>query len=136
MPIRGENPFEDLEEFFERMRSELETGLPAPRASISVDIADRGDEFVVTADLPGFEKDQIEVTVTGSTLRIHADRETTAAADGEYIRRERHRESLDRSVTLPESVEETAVEATHSNGVLSITLPKQDTVEGTEIDIE
>ncbi len=136
MPIRGDNPFDDLETFFERMRNELETGLPAPTASITVDIEDHGDEFVVTADLPGFEKDQIEVTVAGSTLRIHADRETTTESDGEFIRRERHRESLDRTIHLPESVEETAVEATQTNGVLTIMLPKEETVGGTEIEIE
>lgn len=136
MPIRGDNPFDDLEEFFERMRNEFEAGLPAPSASIPVNIADRGDEFVVTADLPGYEKDEIDVTLTESTLRIHADRETTTESTGEYIRRERHQESLDRSLHLPEAVDQTAVEATHSNGVLSIKLPKQETVGGTEIEIE
>lgn len=136
MPIRGDNPFDDLEEFFERMRGEFEAGLPATTASISVDVEDRGDEFVVTADLPGFEKDEIEVTIADATLRIQAERETTTETDGEYLRRERHRESHDRSIHLPEAVDETAVEATHSNGVLSITLPKQETVGGTEIEIE
>jgi len=43
--------------------------------TVSVDIEDRDEEFVLTAELPGFEKDDIDVRVTGNTFHLEADRE-------------------------------------------------------------
>ncbi|MFB6295795.1 MAG: Hsp20/alpha crystallin family protein [Halobacteriales archaeon] len=135
--MRRDNPFEKIEEMLERMDQEFGTdpfGMGA--SSAPVDVRDAGDEFVVTAELPGFEKEDIEVTLADRTLRIDADRDSETATEGEYIRRERRRESTSRSVHLPEAVAEEGIEASHSNGVLTVTLPKQDAEGGTQIDIE
>jgi len=105
-------------------------------SSAPVDLRDAGEEFVVTTDLPGFGKDDIEVTLADRILRIDADRDSETATEGEYIRRERRTESASRSVRLPEAIAEEAIEATYSNGVLTITLPKRDAEGGTRIDID
>lgn len=136
MPIRRDNPFEDIEEFFERMRQEFEDGIPGRSAGIAVDLRDTESEFVVTADVPGFEKDDIDVTVADTTLRVSASREETTEETGEFIRRERRRDSVERSLRLPEPVDESAVEATYAHGVLTITLPKREADGGTQIDID
>jgi HSP20 family protein len=90
----------------------------------------------VTADLPGFEKEDIEVTLADRTLRIEAEHDAEVSTEGEYVRRERRHESASRSVRLPEAVAEEGIEATHSNGVLTVTLPKRDAEGGTRIDID
>jgi HSP20 family protein len=133
-----DNPFEKVEEMLRRMDQELDADpLGMATSPVSVDVRDRGDAFVVTADLPGFEKEDVEVTLADRTLRIEADHEAHAeTGEGEYIRRERRHESASRSVRLPEAVAEDGIEATYSNGVLTVTLPKQDAEGGTQIDIE
>jgi HSP20 family protein len=106
--------------------------------SMSVDVADRGETFEVTADLPGFSKDDISVSVRETRLTIAAESETEAEeSDEDYLRRERSRRSMSRSVTLPDPVDESAVAATYRNGVLTVTLPKREAVDtGTHIEVE
>ena len=99
----------------------------------AVDVADRGDELVVTADLPGFRTDDVEVTVQGEQLRISAERDEEreeSDEDGHYIRKERRHESVSRSVTIPEEVDESNATAEFQNGVLTVTLPKKQAGEG------
>lgn len=145
------NPFRSLERQFERMQRQFEEALemwdvdrfgPATTdtTTMGIDLADHGDEFVLTADVPGFEKDDIELRLSDDTMHVTAEREheETEERDEFYIRSERERRSLSRSVRLPEPVDEDAVEATYQNGVLTVTLPKREPsdVEGQTIDIE
>ncbi len=107
---------------------------------VSVDVADRDDEYVATADLPGFAEDDIEVTIRDDVLRIEAEHEESTAADedtdeGRYIRRERRHQSASRSVTLPEPVEAASATARYHNGVLTVTLPKAGDQDSHRIDI-
>lgn len=148
MSIRR-NPFRELERMFEQMSRQFEeaSGQWEDRPfdfgftsgeSMSVDVADRGETFEVTADLPGFSKDDISVTVKDTRLTIAAESETEAEeSDEDYLRRERSRRSMSRSVTLPDPVDESAVAATYRNGVLTVTLPKREAVDtGTHIEVE
>lgn len=140
--MRRSNPFEDIERMLERMSEQFEdvsrSDLGLTRR-LSVDVEDRTDEYVVTADLPGFEKADIEVELADQTLRIAAEHESEAETEssGQYVRRERSRESMSRSISLPEAVEDEGVEARFKNGVLTVTLPKAYGSEDTHsIDIE
>lgn len=131
------NPFDEIEDLFDRVSRELEGEQWGVTSSVAVDVADRGDAYVVTADLPGFGKDGIDVTVADTALRIEAERETTAEVEADdYLRRERQRGSVNRSVRLPEPVDDEGVEATYSNGVLTVTLPKRSGEGGKRIEIE
>lgn len=105
--------------------------------SIAVDVADHDDEYVVTADLPGFDKDDIDVSLADRTLVIEAEHEETEEEESaDYLRRERSRQSLSRSLTLPESVDEEGIGARFKNGVLTVTLPKRESGSGKRIEIE
>ncbi|AHG00576.1 heat shock protein Hsp20 [Halostagnicola larsenii XH-48] len=138
-----QNPFDDLEELLNRISKQVEEGmmtgggLQVP-GSVAVDVADEGEEFVVTADLPGYETDDIELTLSDGALRLEATREDeTAFEEGEYVRRERTSKSANRRIRLPEPVDEEAVSATFTNGVLTVTLPKErGDDESKRIDIE
>lgn len=122
------NPFEEIERMFERMNDQFgqfdDMSMPATQ-SLSVDLADHEDSFEVTADLPGYEREDIDLSVADRTLRISAERdESTETGEGNYLRRERRRRSVSRSLSLPEEVEEDAASAAYTNGVLTVTLPK------------
>ncbi len=139
------NPFEEIERFFDRMSEQFEDiddikGIQAPwPGQLKVDVADYGDTFEVTADLPGFSKEDISVQLTDDRLKISADHEEESEAEspGQYVRKERSKQSVSRTVTVPERVEESAVEARFKNGVLSVTLPKAEEAEDAHsIDIE
>jgi len=112
------------------------------QSQIAVDVADDEDEYTLTADLPGFDREDIELSVTDSVVTISAEHthdQDKTSDDGSYIHRERRTASVQRRVRLPDGVDEEAVSATHHNGVLSVTLPKQSTVaieDGRRIDIE
>ncbi|MGM0398250.1 MAG: Hsp20/alpha crystallin family protein [Halobacteriota archaeon] len=140
--MRRGNPFEDIERMLERMSEQFEDVSGSDlgfQRRLNVDVEDRPEEYVVTADLPGFGKDDIEVELAEQTLRIAAEQESEAETEepGRYVRRERSRESMSRSVSLPEAVEEEGVEARFKNGVLTVTLPKAYGSEDThQIDIE
>lgn len=139
------NPFTELNRFFERMQSDFQEMVHSwseesefVSSSVRVDLEDRDDEFVLTAELPGFEKDDIDVRVTDRTLRLEAEHaeEIEEEEEGEYVRRERHRASVARSISLPEAVEADDISATFNNGVLTVQLPKSEPVtQGKQIEI-
>ncbi|WP_135825007.1 Hsp20/alpha crystallin family protein [Halorussus ruber] len=130
------NPFEEIEEMMNRMSRQFEgmggsdlSELTGQRGGTSIDLAERDDEFVVTADLPGFEKDDIGVSLRGDQLRIDAEHEEAREEgdedeEGRYLRKERRHQSVSRSVSLPGDVDEEGVSAQFRNGVLTVTLPK------------
>lgn len=126
MPGRRD-PFRDIEELFDRLSEDFGTlpreleGSDGPR----VDVAETDEDVVVTLDLPGYERDDVDVTVTDDTLHVEAERRVEAESEERhYYRRERRRERVDRSVQLPAPVDESSASATLSNGVLTVTLPK------------
>lgn len=138
------NPFEEIEQLFERMSKQVETGdwQALSGDNIPVDVADTGEAIEVAADVPGYDTEDISITLREGRLTIEASRQSDVADvreedDVQYIRRERHDHSISRSVRLPEAVEENEATARYNNGVLRITLPKVDPSDyGRQIDIE
>ena len=117
------DPFEDIEEMLDMLTGGFESGAGA----LPVDVADTGDAFVVVIDLPGYDRDDIQVTLPDeTTLSVAAEREIEPVEEADrYVTRERGGRSVSRRVGLPEPVEETETSATYEGGVLTVTLPKQ-----------
>jgi HSP20 family protein len=142
------NPFDEIERLFDRMSRQFDDasrawessapfGLAGDGEPVPVDLVEEDERFVATADLPGFERDDVTISVTDHTLRIEADHEEAAEeSDGEYVRRERRHRSARRSIRLPEAVDTEAVAARMRNGVLTITLPKTEVERARTIEIE
>ncbi|MDZ7688699.1 MAG: Hsp20/alpha crystallin family protein [Halobacteriales archaeon] len=137
-------PADRLESIVERLDRALnerdvdaEIGGSGILSGVDVDILDDGEEIVVIADLPGFEKDDISVQSDEHSLRISAEHaEETEEEEKDYHKRERRQRSLSRTVTLPVEVEVGGAKASYDNGVLSVRLPKVEMAEGEEIDID
>jgi HSP20 family protein len=85
----------------------------------------RDKDIVVTADLPGVDKNDIKINVRGEMLEISAERNTGhERTDKGYVRHERRCGRFYRSIRLPVSVETDNAKACFNNGVLEIILPK------------
>ncbi|MBQ7070344.1 MAG: Hsp20/alpha crystallin family protein [Ruminococcus sp.] len=93
--------------------------------SFKTDIRDDGDKFVLEAELPGFEKEDIRLDITGDTLTLSASHktETEDTKKDNYIRRERSFGSYQRSFDLT-GIDTDKIEAEYKNGILELTLPK------------
>lgn len=143
------NPFSELTQVFERMQENFETmarswetdpfEMTAPISrSVDVDLQDMDEELVLTATLPGFDSDDIDLRVTNQMLHLEAEQtETTEETEGEFIRQERRHESVSRSIPLPTTVEAEEISATYNNGILTIHLPKVESAsEGRHIEVE
>jgi len=91
----------------------------------SVDINESNDAFMITADLPGIKKSDIEVKVEENLLILNAERKIDKTNDNEkYHFSERRSGTFSRSFKLPKSVKEEKITADFDNGVLSIIIPK------------
>jgi len=102
----------------------------------TVDIEERDDRFVITADLPGVEEKKIELTVENGVLTIAAHREESKEEKKEgAILRERSYGSFRRSFQLGREVDSEKIEASYKNGVLSVALPKAETVKPRQIPV-
>lgn len=134
------NPFDEIEQFFGRTPFGGDRVWGRDLRTADVDVAEYDDEFVVMADLPGYDREDIDVRATDGRLTISAEHDTEHEdGDRRYLRRERRHESVTRSVDLPASVIESDATATFQNGVLTVMLPKEtdtDSNDGHRIDVE
>lgn len=90
------------------------------------DIEDKGENYLLSAELPGFERKDINVDIDGNMLIIKAEhKEESEKKDkkGNYIRRERRYGSYQRAFDIS-NVDTASIGAEYKNGVLELTLPK------------
>lgn len=136
------DPFKEIEDLFEQLNDSFadvsaDVGEQLG-GGIHVDVADTGAELVVTADVPGFDSADIDVSVKERTLTIaaeHAEGTEEEDEDTHYYRRERTTRAASRTVTLPADVDESSASASYENGVLTVTLPKHDAEDGVDIEV-
>jgi HSP20 family protein len=93
----------------------------------SVDVIDRDDEVVVRAEVPGYKKEDIEVSVSDSSLTIKGETKTEEKEEkGDYYRCEISRGAFSRTVRLPAEVDDSKAKASIKDGMLELTLPKRE----------
>ncbi len=101
------------------------------------DIRETPDEYLIQAELPGVEKNDINIEYNNNCLTIHAVRkEEHEETKDNFIRKERHYGEVSRSFCV-NNIDKAQIQAKFDNGVLSIRLPKQEkTVNNTKIEIQ
>ena len=102
-------------------------GLDWVAAKPSLDVKETENEVIVTCDLPGMDKDKIDISLRDNVLTISGERERVEEVKDEsssYYRSERVFGSFQRSVSLPAVVDEKDVTATYKDGVLTVVLKK------------
>lgn len=112
---------------------ELATGAWSP----AVDIHETEDSFVVSADLPGLKKDDIQINVEDNTLTIKGEKKFEEKVPRDkYIRVERNYGTFVRSFSLPQNVDSAKIKATFKDGILDLTLPKREESKPKKIAVE
>lgn len=99
---------------------------------MSTDVRELSDAYEYDIDLPGFKKEEIQATLKNGMLTVSASKTATKderKENGHYLCRERYSGSCSRSFYVGESVKEEDVKAKFENGILSISIPKKETVE-------
>lgn len=100
---------------------------PAPVEAFhpKIDVSETDKEVVVTAEIPGANEKDVEVTLTKDSLTIHGEKKVEKEEKKKnYYRMERSYGSFRRMIALPCEVDESKVEAVFQHGVLKVTLPK------------
>jgi HSP20 family protein len=103
----------------------------------AVDIAEKGDAYVVQVELPGVNKDELKISMQENILTIRGEKSTEKdAKENGYFRRERSFGSFQRSFTLPEAVKGDKIDATMKDGVLRLSLPKAEEAKPKQVEIQ
>lgn len=127
--LSNKNRF-DLDSLFDHFLSPLsssETGFFSPR----VDITDKGEHFIIAAELPGVEKEDIHLELHNGVLTLSAEvkQSEKEEKDGRVIRQERRYGHFQRSFTVGDAVQENDITASFENGILTVTAPKSQQAE-------
>ena len=90
------------------------------------DISDSGDAYIVESDLPGINKEDIDINIGDGVLTVRAERKYESSDEnaGKYLRRERAYGSFERSFNISD-IDAENIDAEFKNGVLILTLPKK-----------
>ncbi|MFU8803413.1 MAG: Hsp20/alpha crystallin family protein [Bradymonadaceae bacterium] len=123
--------FEDPYTMFRRDRESLEGGVGrmAPRQSVGVfppvNLYDNGESYLVRAEMPGIDKDNLDISSKGDQLVIRGERVIEAVEESaNFHRREREGGQFRRVLTLPQPIDGGKVSAEYKNGVLEIYAPR------------
>ena len=98
----------------------------SPRNSThpAIDIKESENEYTIIADLPGFDKSNINLSIDEGYLTIKASEEKVDDSNGRYMLKERNMRNYSRTFSLPDNALDSKVSAKYTNGTLSITIPK------------
>ena len=146
LPVRREeqDPFLALRQEMDRMFDEFSRGsLLAPFEGEwgvfdpRVDVVETEQEVKVTAELPGLDAKDVDLTLSHNVLTIKGEKKHEHEEKGEnFYRAERSYGSFQRSVALPQGVETDEIEAAFDKGVLTVTFPKTATEETHKIAVK
>lgn len=129
----SDNPFDSLHREMDRMfgnfLSTWDKGLPGNGSEaglgLKLDIAETDIAYEVTADLPGVEEKDVDVSLAEGVLRIRGERKSEKEdRKKNYHPIERSFGRFERAIALPADVEEEKIDASFKKGVLKVTLPK------------
>ena len=134
--IFGENLFDEFDNWFSDPVEKRFFGKKNPLYGkhannlMKTYVRETKNSYEVDVDLPGFKKDEIKLELENGYLTISAakglDKDETDKKTGKYIRRERYAGNLSRSFYIGEGVKQEDIKAAFKNGILSITVPKED----------
>jgi HSP20 family protein len=102
----------------------------------NVDIYENQDHLVLEADLPGMNRDDIDLSIENNIITLRGERKFEKKADGDSFHRvERSYGTFTRSFTLPQTVSAEGAQADFKNGILRVTLPKREETKARRIEV-
>ena len=146
------DPFDDIKRFWRAMDRMFEELLerPVERIPITrglsvsagfrepfVDVNESKDEVIVTAELPGVDKKDIEINLTENELEIRAEKKEEVRKEGkEGVAIHRGYIGFQKSLTLPVPVDPDSAKATYRNGILEIRIKKSQKARGKRVEVQ
>ncbi len=147
LPSRYQDPFQSFRTEMDRLFDSFLGGVPSLRSSRhgfseaqmtpTLDVKENEKEIVVKADLPGMDEKDINLTIHNGVLSLRGEKKSEHADERDnYHVMERSYGSFQRSIRLPETIDEDKAEARFDKGVLTVTLPKRPETVGAQKKIE
>jgi HSP20 family protein len=142
---RNNNLLEPMDEF-DRLQDEINKlfdwtypsnrGLFDRSLSPAVDIVETGDEIVLTCDLPGVSKDDLDLSISRNVITIKGVKKGEQKKEGaKTFRKETWSGSFQRTLSLPETVDPDKVDASMKDGVLTVKIAKREEVKPRQISV-
>lgn len=141
-PARGNEISTGLETIFDEFRRSFDdlmspflpmrvyrprtVGVSLIRAPL-VDVVDEGERYVIRTELPGYEKEDVDVELNKDVLILKAEKKVEEEEKSQnYLHRERSYSACHRTINFPDEVDPSKVEGTMKNGVLELMVPKRE----------
>jgi HSP20 family protein len=103
----------------------------------AVDIFERGDDLILSAELPGVRREELDLKVEGNVLTLRGERlRDKTIQEDQYHRVERTYGTFSRSFTLPSTVDPARIEARFKDGILEVVLPKAEDAKPKKIEVK
>ncbi len=128
------DPFREIDRLAGQMFSTGGAGAAATMA-MPMDLYRSGDHFVLHCDLAGVDPGSVDVNVDGRVLTIRAERSARTDSDVQWLRRERPTGTFERRLTLGDGLDLEHIDATWSDGVLTLSIPMAEQVKPRRISI-
>lgn len=132
------NRWDSDKERFDRKRSDLNRGLDSEIAHFRrsyddlmtseplIDVTDKGNQYIIHVELPGFDKDDVDVELNKDVLVLKAEKNAESEdQSATYLYRERLSDSFRRTIVFPEEVDSSKVEGTMDKGILTLNVTKR-----------
>ena len=130
------SPFDLLRDVDRALGGRLNVDTDDLTAKYPVDIHEDADGLTVSAELPGFTKDQVDISIDHGLLTIAAERVAAKPKDATTHLNERRFTRVRRQFTLPTTVDPGNVQAALADGVLTLRLPKKEEVKPRKIEVK
>lgn len=113
-------------DLFDNFFGDWKGSMPNDLVNIKVDVKENQDSFLIHAEIPGVPKDQIKVEHFGNKLRISGEiKNEKDEKDEKHHLKERRFGKFERQFSLPKTANLDLIQAKHENGIVNITIPKQ-----------
>ncbi|MDD4572667.1 MAG: Hsp20/alpha crystallin family protein [Sphaerochaeta sp.] len=128
------NPVSNYRSLFSDLWSDWGTTSKIP----PVDVFETDKAYVIEAELAGYTQDEVQVNVDKHVLKLSSTKESNPEEDkkNKFLVRERYYRAFERSFSLPEDIDESAIEGEFAGGVLTVTLPKKPEVQPKSIEVK
>jgi len=124
------DPFRDIDDLFRDMTQGFDR-----TPHMRMDVSEDEHAYTIKAEIPGVQKDDIKVAISGNQVSLTAEIKDEQESSGR-LRSERYFGQLHRSFSLPQEVDDDQAQARYENGVLHLTLPKRVGTGGKQLAIQ
>ena len=125
--LKRNNSVDDIYDQMQTMMNQLQQNTLDLVRGVPVDIQEEDQHYKLTADLPGVQKENIDLKADEETLQIAAETtEELEEHNEKYVRKERSQRTFQRTVHWPSKVQPETIEADYEEGVLTVTAEKQE----------